>query len=161
MDLVPSWVKLAALGMVAAGALGYVSYQVHHQRDIGRKEVRQKWDAERAEQAEQLAELNAEYRRIEQRRQSIAGEIEKAKNEKIASINSRLVAALGELQNRPDRSATASDTPACQGATGAGLSRPDAGFLEGEAARANTIRAGLAACYAQYDSLIVTQPAAK
>ena len=55
----------------------------------------------------------------------------------------RLDLALRELRNRPDRLPAAA-TEACKGATGAGLSRPDAGFLVGEAARANQLRSELA-----------------
>lgn len=54
-------------------------------------------------------------------------------------------AAVRELRNRPDRLPEAS-TAACDGATGAQLSRPDAAFLVGEAARADQLRADLAAC---------------
>ncbi len=89
--------------------------------------------------------------RAGERRAEASAQITKVKDEKIASINARLVTALGELRNRPDRRPV--DTAACQGATGAGLSGPDAGFLEGEAARANTLRAELGACYEKYDSL--------
>jgi len=80
--------------------------------------------------------------------------ITKAKDAKIANINSRLVVALGELRNRPERRDSAAVIPAdCKSATGAELSRPDAGFLIGEATRADTLRAGLKACYTQYDAL--------
>jgi hypothetical protein len=42
----------------------------------------------------------------------------------------------------------------CSGSTGAELSRPDAIFLGGEAARADELRTALSACYAAYDSAI-------
>jgi hypothetical protein len=89
--------------------------------------------------------------RTGERRQEASAQITKAKDAKIASINSRYITALGELRKRPER--RAADTPACQGATGAELSGPDAGFLEGEAARAEILRAELGACYDKYDSL--------
>lgn len=80
--------------------------------------------------------------------------ITKAKDAKIAAIHSRLVVALDSLRNRPERRDSAAPTAAdCKGANGAELSRLDAGFLAGEAARADTLRAGLEACYTQYDAV--------
>lgn len=91
--------------------------------------------------------------RTGERRQEAGAQITKDKDEKIASISARLVAALVELRKRPERRPI--DTAACQGATGSELSGPDAGFLEGEAARADTLRTELKACYDRYDSLRV------
>ena len=72
-----------------------------------------------------------------------------------AIINTRLRADLASLRNRPERTADLSAIPGarCSGATGAELSRSDAEFLVGEAARADEIRAGLAACYAVIDGV--------
>jgi len=72
-----------------------------------------------------------------------------------AAINTRLRADLAGLRNRPERSGdlSAVSRPGCTGATGAELSRSDAEFLVGEAARADEIRAGLAACYAVIDGV--------
>lgn len=76
-----------------------------------------------------------------------------------AAINTRLRADLAGLRDRPERSGDLSAVPGtgCQGATGAELSRSDAEFLVGEAARADEIRAGLAACYAVIDSTVQPQ----
>jgi hypothetical protein len=68
-------------------------------------------------------------------------------------IQSRLDVALERLRHRPDRMPDAA-RPNCQGATGVELSRPDAEFLEREAARADRIRAALGTCYEHVDSLI-------
>ncbi|RYF30744.1 MAG: hypothetical protein EOO23_04445 [Comamonadaceae bacterium] len=100
--------------------------------------------------ARTLSETN-EARQIEQRRGAMQTEITEAKNAEINSINRRLADALERLRNRPDRLPI--DPVACKGATGAELSGPDAGFLEREAARADSLRAALSACYKQYDSL--------
>ena len=72
-----------------------------------------------------------------------------------AAINTRLRADLAGLRNRAERPADLSAIPGnrCTGATGAELSRSDAEFLVGEAARADEIRAGLAACYAVIDGV--------
>ena len=72
-----------------------------------------------------------------------------------AAINTRLRADLAGLRNRPERT---SNLPtvcghSCSGATGAELSRSDAGFLVWEAARADEVRAGLIACYAVIDGV--------
>jgi len=71
-----------------------------------------------------------------------------------AAINNRLRADLASLRNRPERASNLSATAgsACTGVTGAELSRPDAEFLVGAAARADTIRAGLIACYQVIDA---------
>lgn len=73
--------------------------------------------------------------------------------------NARLQSQLIGLRNRADRPASLSNIPrpACQGATGAELSRPDSEFLIREAARADAIRAGLAACYELIDGGGATQ----
>jgi len=72
-----------------------------------------------------------------------------------AAINTRLRADLAGLRDRPERSGDLSAVSrlGCTGATGAELSRSDAEFLVGEAARADEIRAGLAACYAVIDGV--------
>lgn len=76
-----------------------------------------------------------------------------------AAINNRLRADLAGLRNRPERPANLSavSITRCTGATGAQLSRSDAEFLVGESARADEIRAGLAACYAVIDSTVQPQ----
>jgi len=68
------------------------------------------------------------------------------------AINANLRTQLTKLQNRPSRTLQSAATAAnCQGANGSELSREDAGFLIGEAARADTIRDGLSICYAALD----------
>ena len=80
--------------------------------------------------------------------------ITKSKDEKISTINSRLVVANSQLLDRAERRDAAAPTPCnCKGGTGADLSRPDGQFLVGEAARADILRTALEACYAQYDTL--------
>ena len=72
-----------------------------------------------------------------------------------AAINTRLRADLASLRHRPERTSNlpAVSDSSCSGATGAELSRSDAGFLVGEAARADEVRAGLIACYAVIDGV--------
>ncbi len=139
--------RLAIYAAIAAAVIVAYFGWASHQQGIG-------YERRQAEQTAADLAATAENRRIEQRRQSMAGEITKAKDEKIRRINLLLDAALDELRHRPERrSPAAVDTADCKGATGAELSRPDAGFLTREAARADILRAGLAACYEQYESL--------
>ena len=81
-----------------------------------------------------------------------------ARDRSIAAAHS---ADLAGLRNRPERRiyVPGPAASACEGGTGAGLSRPDAGVLEGESTRANVIRAALAKCYDWIDA--VTNPIAK
>ena len=82
----------------------------------------------------------------------MAAGIQESKDAKNRTVIARHLATIDELRNRPERSV---NSGACTGASGAELSRPDAGFLAGEAARAERQRNALEACYAQYDSLTV------
>jgi len=72
--------------------------------------------------------------------------------DQVRSVNRRLADALERLRNRPER-ASEPARAACEGGSGAELSRPDAGFLEREAARADELRAALSACYAWIDTV--------
>lgn len=101
-------------------------------------------------QAQKDLATEQETRRIENRRQSMAAGIQESKDAKNRAVIARQLALIDELRNRPER---AVNPTTCTGATGAELSRPDAGFLAGEAARADRQRNALEACYAQYDSL--------
>ena len=86
----------------------------------------------------------------EREHQDAADEIRKVKDAQIQAINNQLVDAISELRKRPSRAQIAANG---QGGTGATLSAEDAEFLIREAARADQIRAGLQACYAQYDAI--------
>lgn len=68
------------------------------------------------------------------------------------TINARLADDLERLRQRANRLSRDSAAD-CQGATGRELSAADAAFLARLAARADELRAGLAACYAYADSM--------
>lgn len=70
----------------------------------------------------------------------------------MAGVNAGLSADLEWLRNRPARRLQAAEVD-CKGGTGAELSGPDAGFLAREAARADTLRNALKACYSYADAL--------
>lgn len=96
------------------------------------------------------ATIVSEKAAIEKDYQAKAAQIESDKNAQIRNINNQLVDAIGELRKRPGRTTEASTG---QSGTGASLFAEDAIFLRREAARADEIRAGLEACYKQYDAL--------
>lgn len=79
---------------------------------------------------------------------------ERTNNEaKVRDINSKLIAALDELRQRPTRSSVPSGASNNKGAKGTELFREDAEFLTREAARADKLAAALEACYASYDAV--------
>lgn len=114
----------------------------------GRDDVQTRWDAKVATDTAAARVKEASDREATQL-------LRKARDAEITAVNDRLRAALERLRQRPDRLPEVA-RPACQGATGAELSRPDSGFLQREAARADTLRAALAECYAWIDQ--VTKP---
>jgi hypothetical protein len=116
----------------------------------GRQSERAKWEArinkERAEASESA-------RKQERAQQEQVNESLRKENERMASINAGLAADLDELRNRPPRRVPETPGTSCEGATGAELSGPDAGFLAGLAARADRHRAALATCYEYADTV--------
>ncbi|MGZ9713890.1 hypothetical protein ACXX82_24135 [Glaciimonas sp. GNP009] len=128
----------------------------------GRHAVQVKWDAaaaiENSLAKEKLAVATNRANAAELSMKSKIKEVNDDRNKKIAAINDRLSAALYELRARPARrgnadSEGAGTTGQCAGASGAELSRPDAGFLEGEAARADQYVIELNGCHKEYDAV--------
>lgn len=120
------------------------------------------WNAHgsNAEHARMVAKLESERaqalqkaRDTETQWQEEVNEVTTKQAEKLAEVQHHLDVAIISLRDRPKRSATLPDTPRveCAGASGRELSREDAEFLAREAARADTLRAGLEACYSAYD----------
>lgn len=95
---------------------------------------------------EKVVMLN-EIREREKQKEIQVNEIISRQTKEIENIQRNLDAALISLRKRPTRSTTLPESNTCQGTTGRELSREDAEFLTREAARADQIRAGLAACY--------------
>lgn len=148
------------LGFVlAVGAAGGAGLWKGH--DLGMAEVQQKWDRERAAQEAEYAAAQAAAREKEQALQANADQIRKEKDREIRDLNARAAALTNSLRDRPARpttqtsavSSTASNGCAPASCTGAGLSREDAEFLAGEAARADELRASLRQCLNQYETL--------
>lgn len=155
MSLIPTWP--IAVGALVLGAAGGAA--LDHIIMAGRIS---KMEAQTAEVDRQRAEIRAtderEARAKETKLAAQVGQIEQEKVDAISDINRRHAVELDGLRKRADRKPTgASQTPGaaptCEGATGAELSRSDAGFLAGEAARADQQRAALGACYSAYDAV--------
>jgi len=105
-----------------------------------------KLESERAQALQKARDIETQW-------QEEVNEVTTKQAEKLAEVQHHLDVAIISLRDRPKRSATLPDTPRveCAGASGRELSREDAEFLAREAARADTLRVGLEACYAAYD----------
>lgn len=149
--------KLIALG-IALLILGilYGSHKLIVRKEVA-KAVAHTEQTMSAAYNEKLLKASELAREREQVMMASADKLRKDKDAQIASLNTRLGAALSSLSERPQRTPSASkDTPApcnCSGATGANLSREDAEFLVREAARADRLRSALDQCYKQYESV--------
>ena len=114
-----------------------------------------RWEAKyvslQKEYSDAIIEANREARRQEQLLQAKADTQLVNKNAEIKTIRTELDRALDELRKRPSRVPVSNAPGAAKGATGAELSREDAGFLTREAARADALRAELSYCYRMYD----------
>ena len=126
------WLKLGAVVAVCVG-MWYMGYS---------------FEASRFERYK--ADQIAQTQKIEKEQQTAADQIKKEKDAQIEAINNKLVDAISELRKRPSRADQASHGQSC---TGGSLPAEDAEFLIREAARADKIRAGLQACYSQYDAI--------
>lgn len=118
----------------------------------GHKAEKTTWEAriekERAEASEQA-------RQTEHAQQEQINDALRKQLADLGNVNAGLSADLDRLRNRPRRPTTVPQTSSatCAGSTGAELSREDAEFLAGEAARADKLRASLSACYSAYDAV--------
>ena len=151
------WLILGfVLAVGAAGGVGYLKGD-----SAGQAAVQQRWDQERAQQAEAHAMAMEAARQKEQELQSKADQIRKDKDREIRDVNARATALANSLRVRPERPApaaspvpgTASTGPAPAGCSGPELFRQDAELLVREAERGDQLRAALKQCYTQYESL--------
>ncbi len=109
------------------------------------------WRLNTRYEKEKIAQEEAS-RKKEIEHQTAVDAIRKDKNEQIDAINTQLYNTLSELHKRTSRP---SNTLSINGQSGTGRSlyAEDAEFLIREAARADTIRSSLDACYKQYDEV--------
>jgi hypothetical protein len=129
---ITTWIKLGA-ALATCALFWYMGYSFEASR----------FDRYKANQVLQV-------QKIEREQQATADQIRKQKDVQIEAINNQLANAISELRKRPSRPAEAL-IGSC--GTGATLYADDAEFLIREAARADKIRAGLEACYKQYDAI--------
>jgi len=130
-----TYVKLGAIALALLFS-AYLGYNFEHSRFLAFK-----------------ASIIEETRKKEIEQQAKTDEIRKVKDAQIQSINNQLANALVQLRNRPSRSDTTSNGQATSASNGSQLFYEDSTFLTREAARADTIREALKACYAQYDEI--------
>lgn len=107
------------------------------------------------EAAKSAEAASAEARRREQQLVDQAEQARRAHDATVRDIRARAAADVARLRERPSRAdASRVSAPAaeCPASTGAGLSREDAEFLVGEAARADRMMAALHACHAAYEA---------
>jgi hypothetical protein len=136
---------LATLAIAAGGFFLFVRYE----RQLGAQ-------ACLAAQAKIEARATEEARQKESNWQTNVEALEEVHRDERQRIESRRIADIASLRNRSDVRAAdlpASAASAAEGGTGAGLSRLDAEFLAGEAARANRLRAALATCQDWIDAV--------
>jgi hypothetical protein len=142
---------VAAIGVAGAGGL----YQGHQ---LGKAEVQQAWDKEKAEQYAQYAKAQEEARAKEQELQANADQLRKEKDAEIRNINARANALSNSLQQRQTRPSETSSLPSSSGArstscSGKELYREDGEFLVRVAREADELRSALKQCYTQYEAL--------
>jgi hypothetical protein len=151
------WLILAAvLAVGAAGGAGYVKG-----RGDGQAKVQAAWDAERIQQQEAHNQALRESIEKQQALQLGADQLRQEKDRETRELAARNTALVNSLRSRPERptaaAGTVPDTAESSGTraacTGAGLSRQDAEFLAGEAARGDEARLALKQCYAQYEAV--------
>jgi alkanesulfonate monooxygenase SsuD/methylene tetrahydromethanopterin reductase-like flavin-dependent oxidoreductase (luciferase family) len=139
-----------AVGVAGAGGL----YKGHR---LGKAEVQQQWDKEKAEQYAAYAKAQEEARKKEQELQAQADQLRKESYEQIKDINARSDRLINSLRQRPERSTQTSSVSntaeSCSGASGAELASRDAIFLAGYSADAQRLQAALDTCIKQYETL--------
>lgn len=155
MSIIPSW-PFAAGALVLGIVIGGGVTASFKNAKIDRIHA-QHTAAELLRKSQQVTDLGRERGTEQEMVESLTRNLQKVTDEKSRIAVERDNLAVS-LQNRPARivtvpGATRTVTAACNGGTGAGLSREDAEFLGGEAARANTIRAELGQCQADYEEL--------
>ena len=121
----------------------------------GRAVVQQAWDAATTLRARETLRLVEAAHAETQAMTDKAAKQRKAKNAEINRLKRDHAADLERMRvraDRPDSADLPEVAPVGAGGTGASLWRQDAGFLSGEALRADKLRLDLITCQAQYES---------
>jgi hypothetical protein len=137
------WILLVAVLAIVGAAVG----GEFHGRSIERTAWEAKVQSARADAAEAAREE-------ERQKQEGVNRALQEQNDTLAAVNAGLSHDIEQLRQRPARASVPRTSPAsCKAATGAQLSREDAGFLVRESARADRLRAALVACYNYADTV--------
>ena len=144
------------LAITVSGGVG-----MYQGKGLGKAEVQQKWDRERAAQEAEYALAQEEARAKEQALQANADAIRQEKDREIRNLNARATALSNSLRDRPSRTTNESSVVSSAAnvgsgsavCTGAELSKEDGEFLAREAARADELRASLKQCQSQYEAI--------
>lgn len=148
------WALLGGLALAVAAFF----YGQH----IGEQAIKLEMADQRANAAENARHVEAGFRDKERANAQKQSDIEKAARDAQKHLSDQLVAALDELRKRPQRpsgDAVPKSPSSGVGCTGASLYAPDAEFLVGHAARAESVRLQLEACKARYDAAVkLTNP---
>ena len=140
-------IKIIALlvALIASGGIGTGAYLKGYSN--GESDERLAWQSKtdkiRADASEQARQV--ERTQQEAARNAIQNQLTEERY-----VAATLRADINSLRERPPRTVRVEVPGAptdCQGSTGQELSRPDAEFLTGLAARADNLRAALNACY--------------
>lgn len=136
------WALLVLLGAFVLNGF----YWHAHGSNAEHARMAAKLESERAQALQKARDTETQW-------QEEVNEVTTKQAEKLAEVQHHLDVAIVSLRDRPERPASLPATARveCEGASGRELSREDAEFLVREAARADTLRAGLEACYAAYD----------
>lgn len=143
------------LAVMASGAAGYIKGE-----GAGEAKIQQAWDQEKADQLIVFVKEQDAARAREQALQTQANNLRQEKDREIRNISARAAGLAASLQQRAERttqggamSGGAGPGQGGSGCTGSELYRSDATFLAREAERGDQLRAALAQCYAQYETL--------
>lgn len=138
--LLNKWVIGGVLILVMTAAAYFKGYYK------GKSVVQSEWDKVVAEQTIKTVEVERDLR-------TKIDTVVEDKNREIARIKRSHASIVAGLQQRPERDSVSSSTEAPQNCSGTGLYREDAGFLAGEAARADEVTIELLSCYKAYDEV--------
>lgn len=124
----------------------------------GKASVQTKWDSEKAAQIIALDAAKDKIRQTERQLQLNADKARKEKDDAVNRVKRNYDSVIAGLRQRPSRDgiklpSSTGFAESATGCTGAELSREDAEFLVGEAARADRLRVELEACYTTYDDV--------
>lgn len=138
----------AAVGLLACMGSALVGYSHGHQ--TGSRSVELKWTADRLTRAEAHAEELKKARKQSTALQADADRLRKEKTHEVNRIALNYQSVIDGLRDRAETRAGASGVPETPGAgvgcTGAGLAKPDAGFLAGYAADVGRLQAAFNLC---------------